>query len=328
MPTTAQHVPSRQPSASQETPAVRVRGLRRTYGRGADAFDAVRGIDLDVARGSITALLGTNGAGKTSTLEVLEGINRPDGGTVEVLGLDPVGDRARVRRRIGVLLQTSGFSGDLTVEETLRMWAATVTGARPVAEALEMLDLTGRAATRVRSLSGGEVRRLDLACTLLGHPELVMLDEPTTGLDPESRREVWRLVRRLREDGCTVLLTTHYLEEAEALADRLEVMHAGLLVRSGTPAEIAAGHRSTISFRSLDPALGDRLAADLRLPARDVEVGAEAGTTSLRTPDLQPVLTDLLTWCREHDVHLEGLDARTASLEQVFLAIADGSAPA
>ena len=328
MSTTFQHAASWQPPEAEQSPAVRVRGLRRTYGKGDDAFDAVRGIDLDVAHASITALLGTNGAGKTSTLEVLEGLNRPDGGTVEVLGLDLVRDRAQVRRRTGVLLQTSGFSGDLSVEETLRMWSATVTDARPVAEALDMLDLARRAGTRVRSLSGGEVRRLDLACTLLGHPDLVMLDEPTTGLDPESRREVWRLLRRLREEGCTVLLSTHYLEEAEALADRLEVMHAGLLVRSGTPAEIAAGHRSTISFRSLDPATGERLAADLQLQRRDVEVGAEAGTTSLRTAHLQPVLTDLLAWCREHDVDLEGLDARTASLEQVFLSIADGGTPA
>ena len=313
--------------ADEPVLAVRVRGLRRTYGRGADAYDAVRGIDLDVATGSITALLGTNGAGKTSTLEVLEGLHRADGGTVEVLGLDPVRDRAQVRCQTGVLLQTSGFSGDLTVTETLRMWSATVTGARPVQEALDMLDLTHRSGTRVRALSGGEVRRLDLACTLLGHPTLVMLDEPTTGLDPESRRDVWRLLRGLRESGCTVLLTTHYLDEAEALADRLEIMHAGLLVRSGTPAEIADGHRSTISFRGTDADTDARLVAELHLDRRDVEVVSEAGTTSLRTADLQPVLTDLLTWCRERNVHLEGLEARTASLEQVFLSIADGGTP-
>src|SRR5690606_12652488 len=143
-----------------------------------------------------------------------------------------------------------GFSGDLTVEETLRMWADTLSAARPVAEALAMLGLTGRASVRVRALSGGEQRRLDLACTLLGRPDVVLLDEPTTGLDPESRHEVWRLIRELRDDGATVLLTTHYLEEAAELADRLEIMHGGRIVRSGTVAEVSAGHPSTIRFRT------------------------------------------------------------------------------
>ena len=323
-PATATRAPG--PAATSPVPdlAVRVRGLHRTYGRGAGAFEAVRGIDLDVTRGTITALLGTNGAGKTSTMEVLEGLGPASAGTVEVLGLDPVRDRAQVRRRTGVLLQTSGFSGDLTVAETLRMWATTVTGARPVAEALDMLDLAHRAGTRVRALSGGEVRRLDLACTLLGDPDLVMLDEPTTGLDPESRRGVWQLLRRLREEGRTVLLTTHYLDEAEALADRLEIMHAGLLVRSGTPAEITAGHRSRISFTRLDLALAEDMTRELGLLARGVDLVDEGRTTSLHTADLQATLTDLLTWCRAREVRLESLDARTASLEQVFLSIADG----
>lgn len=328
MPPTTQlpEAPTTDPADAPDL-AVRVRGLRRTYGRGPDAFEAVRGIDLDVARGSITALLGTNGAGKTSTLEVVEGLGTASAGTVQVLGLDPVRDRGRVRRRTGVLLQTSGFSGDLTVAETLRMWASTVTGARPVAESLEQLDLGHRAGTRVRALSGGEVRRLDLACTLMGDPDLVMLDEPTTGLDPESRRSVWQLLRRIKDEGRTVLLTTHYLEEAEALADRLAIMHAGRLVRSGTPAEITAGHRSTIGFARLDPALAEDLLRGLRGPDV-VEVVHQGSRTLLRTTDLQPTLTDLLLRCRERGVHLDGLDARTADLEQVFLSIADGGTDA
>ena len=217
-------VPAPPRSAAQpKAPAIRVRGLRRSYGQGTSAYEAVRGVDLDVPAGSITALLGTNGAGKTSTLEVIEGLAPATDGEVSVLGLDPVTDRAALRRRTGVLLQRSGFSGDLTVRETLRMWSATLTAPRPVDEMLALLSLEQRADVRMLALSGGETRRVDLACTLMGSPELVVLDEPTTGLDPESRREVWRLVSDLRDAGATVLLTPHYLEEAETLADRLQL---------------------------------------------------------------------------------------------------------
>lgn len=300
--------------------AISVRGLRRTYGKGAGAFEAVRGVDLDVPTGTVTALLGTNGAGKTSTLEVVEGLGRASGGTVRVLGLDPIADRAEVRRRTGVLLQTSGFSGDLTVAETARLWHSTLSTPRPVDEALAMLDLGARAAVKVSALSGGERRRLDLACTLMGRPELVFLDEPTTGLDPESRREVWRLVRGLRAAGATVLLTTHYLEEAETLADRLEIMHGGRIVRSGTAGEIADGHPSTIAFDRLERALPQQLASGVVDPASYGQP-----RTVVETVDLQATLTALLDWARDEKVRLEGLDARSASLEQVFLAIADSS---
>ena len=216
--------------------AITASGLRRSYGSGHGAFEAVRGIDLNIAPGTIHALLGVNGAGKTSTLEVIEGLALPSAGEVRVLGMDPVKQRAAVRRRTGVLLQRSGFVADLSVTETLQMWAATVTDARPLEESLAMLDLDDRAGTRMRALSGGEQRRVDLACSLRGRPDVVMLDEPTTGLDPESRRKVWRLIRGLRDEGATVLLTTHYLEEAEALADDLSIMRAGEIVRSGSPA--------------------------------------------------------------------------------------------
>jgi ABC-2 type transport system ATP-binding protein len=297
---------------------ITVRGLRRTYGKGAGAFEAVRGVDLDIASGTIHALLGVNGAGKTSTLEVIEGLAPPSAGEVRVLGLDPVADRAVVRRRTGVLLQRSGFVADLTVTETLQMWAATVTGARSVPESLEMLDLADRAGTPMRALSGGEQRRVDLACTLMGRPDVVMLDEPTTGLDPESRREVWRLVRGLRDDGVTVLLTTHYLEEAESLADELSIMRAGEIVRSATPAEIVAGHPSEIAFSAPGTTLPDR--AQWR-------VTHERDRTLLNVDDLQTELTALLRWAESYDVRLDRLTARTASLESVFLAIADEHAP-
>ncbi|WP_110180404.1 ABC transporter ATP-binding protein [Nocardioides solisilvae] len=314
--TTARPAPT--PAAPDpHAPALEVRGLRRTYGSGDDAFEAVRGIDLTVPRGRIHALLGVNGAGKTSAMEVMEGLSPGSGGQVRVLGLDPVADRAEVRRRTGVLLQRSGFVGDLTVRETLRMWAATVTRARPVEESLEMLDLARVADTRMRALSGGEHRRVDLACALTGHPELVMLDEPTTGLDPESRRAVWALVRRLRTEGATVLLTTHYLEEAEALADHVSIMRAGEVVREGTLAEIVAGHPAEISFRTP--------ADEPALPA-GVTASRDGDRTVLRCADLQPALTELLVGARDTGVVLELLQARTATLESVFLELA--AAPA
>ena len=296
-----------------------MRGLRRTYGHGPDAYEAVRGVDLDVPTGTIVALLGTNGAGKTSTLEVIEGLAPATAGEVSVLGLDPIASRAEIRRRTGVLLQRSGFSGDLTVRETLRQWSGTLTQPRPVDEMLAMLSLEHKAGTRMSALSGGEVRRVDLANALMGDPELVILDEPTTGLDPESRREVWRLVENLRERGSTVLVTTHYLEEAETLADRLEIMHAGEIVRSGTPTEIAKGHPSTISF-----------AGSLEVPddlAGVTRIAHEHGRTTLETAALQRSVTDLMVWAAHNDVALDDFDARSPSLESVFLAIADGRNP-
>ncbi len=302
------------------TTAVRVRGLRRSYGQGASAYEAVRGLDLDVPAGSITALLGTNGAGKTSTLEVIEGLAPATDGEVSVLGLDPIADRAALRRRTGVLLQRSGFSGDLTVRETLRLWSATLSAPRPVDDMLTLLSLEPRADVRMLALSGGETRRVDLACTLMGSPELAILDEPTTGLDPESRREVWRLVSGLRDGGATVLVTTHYLEEAEALADRLEIMHAGRIVRSGAPTEIAAGHPSTISFAGV-AGVPENLSG-----VRRVVHGH--GRTTLETDTLQRSLADLLGWAALNEVELDDLDARSPTLETVFLSIADGRDPA
>jgi len=297
--------------------AITVRGLRRTYGSGRQTFDAVRGIDLSIAPGTIHALLGVNGAGKTSTLEVIEGLARPSQGEVQVLGMDPIKDRAAVRRRTGVLLQRSGFVADLSVAETLGMWAATVTNARPVEESLAMLELDDRASTKMRSLSGGEQRRVDLACALMGRPDVVMLDEPTTGLDPESRRHVWRLIRSLRDDGATVLLTTHYLDEAESLADDLSIMRAGEIVRSGTPGQIVADHPSEISFSTRGPGL---------LPLPEMSNGrtsVDGNRTVLHVQDLQRELTELLRWAESYDVRLDRLVARTASLESVFLEIAD-----
>ncbi|MFP8961471.1 ABC transporter ATP-binding protein [Streptomyces nanhaiensis] len=301
---------------------IEVSGLRRRYGpaKGDGGFEAVRGISFSVARGELFALLGTNGAGKTSTVELLEGMAEPSGGRVRVLGHDPYRERARVRPRIGVMLQEGGFPSDLTVAETARMWAGCTSGARRTAEALEMVGLAPRADVRVKQLSGGERRRLDLAMALLGRPEVLFLDEPTTGLDAEGRRETWRLVRELRKGGTTVVLTTHYLEEAEELADRLAIMRAGRIVVSGTPAEVTASRPSRIRFTLPEGVPAARLPLSLK--------AAEHGRrVEIRTGRLQESLTELLLWARREGVALAGLDARSASLEEAFLEIAHGGGP-
>ncbi|MGY1720054.1 ABC transporter ATP-binding protein [Blastococcus sp. SYSU DS0552] len=315
--TTVDHSPRARPGPRPDAPpAVEVVDLCRRYGD----FEAVRGISFEVHPGEVFALLGVNGAGKTSALEVLEGLARPDGGTVRILGADPHREPAAVRPHLGVLLQSSGLPGDLTVGETVSTWARTLTSPRPVDEALAQVGMTGRTDVRVRSLSGGERRRLDLALALLGRPRVLVLDEPTTGLDPESRRTVWSLVQEMVRGGTAVVLTTHHLEEAEELADRIAILRAGRIELDGTPVEITAAQPATVRFTldrdvpSLPPLPGTRLVA----PAPRVE---------LHTRDLQAALTTLLAWAADHDVQLAGLQARSASLEQAFLAVADGASP-
>ncbi|MFE0423196.1 ABC transporter ATP-binding protein [Streptomyces sp. NPDC058953] len=291
---------------------IAAKDLRRSYSGG---YEAVRGISFSVARGEIFALLGTNGAGKTSSVEVLEGLTAPTAGSVRVLGHDPYRERSAVRPRIGVMLQEGGFPSDLTVAETARMWAGCTSGARPVAEALDLVGLGARAKVRVKQLSGGERRRLDLALALIGRPEVLFLDEPTTGLDAEGRRDTWDLVRALRDTGTTVLLTTHYLEEAEALADRLAIMHKGVIVTSGTPADVTASRPARIRFL-LPPGVAPAV-----LPL-SLRAAADGRRVEIRTHELQESLEELLRWARESGHRLEGLDARAASLEEAFLEIA------
>lgn len=295
---------------------IEVDGVRRSYAGG---FEAVTGVSFSVARGELFALLGTNGAGKTSTVELLEGLARPDSGAIRVLGHDPYADRAAVRPRIGVMLQEGGFPSDLTAAETVRMWAGCTSGARPTAEALELVGLGHRVGVRVKQLSGGERRRLDLALALLGRPEVLFLDEPTTGLDAEGRRDTWELVRRLKEDGVTVLLTTHYLEEAESLADRLAIMHRGRIVTTGTTAEVTAERPARIRFELPEGV------APAQLPL-GLHAAAEGRLIEIRTHQLQESLGELLRWAAESDVPLAGLDARSASLEEAFLDIAKSAA--
>ncbi|MEU3482096.1 ABC transporter ATP-binding protein [Streptomyces sp. NPDC033754] len=294
------------------TNAIEAEGLRRGYSGG---FEAVRGISFTVPRGEIFALLGTNGAGKTSTVELLEGLAAPSAGTARVLGHDPYRERAAVRPRIGVMLQEGGFPSDLTVAETVRMWAGCTSNARPAREALDAVGLASREKVRIKQLSGGERRRLDLALALLGRPEVLFLDEPTTGLDAEGRHDTWELVRALRDEGTTVLLTTHYLEEAESLADRLAIMHQGRIVLSGTPSEVTAARPARIRFTLPEGV------APARLPL-GLKAAAEGPRVEIRTHALQDALGELLDWAREAGVRLHGLDARSATLEEAFLEIA------
>ncbi|MGX1548702.1 ABC transporter ATP-binding protein [Streptomyces adustus] len=301
---------------------IEVTDLRRVYGGG---FEAVRGISFSVARGEIFALLGTNGAGKTSTVELLEGLASPSGGRVRVLGHDPFRERAAVRPRTGVMLQEGGFPSELTVGETARMWAGCTGGARPEAEALALVGLAGKAGVRVKQLSGGERRRLDLALALLGEPEVLFLDEPTTGLDAEGRRDTWELVRALRDSGTTVLLTTHYLEEAEGLADRLAILHEGRIAASGTPAEVTADRPSRISFELPAGYFPGDLPPLAELGVCGHEVAGR--TVRLHTRELQRAATGLLVWAGRAGVELRGLDVRSASLEEAFLSIAREQRP-
>ncbi|MEU9400120.1 ABC transporter ATP-binding protein [Streptomyces sp. SID4985] len=303
--------------SDEQEHVIEVTDLRRVYGTG---FEAVRGITFSVARGEIFALLGTNGAGKTSTVELLEGLARPDGGRVRVFGHDPYRERAAVRPRTGVMLQEGGFPGDLTVAETARMWAGCTSGARPEAEALERVGLAGKSGVRVKQLSGGERRRLDLALALLGDPEVLFLDEPTTGLDAEGRRDTWELVRALRDAGTTVLLTTHYLHEAEDLADRLAILHEGRIAASGTPAEVTADRPARISFRLPEGWFPGDLPPLAELGVCGHEVSGR--TVRLSTRELQRSATGVLTWAERNKVDLHALDVRPASLEEAFLGIA------
>ncbi|NLF05376.1 MAG: ABC transporter ATP-binding protein [Actinomycetales bacterium] len=300
-------------------PVIEVTGVRRSYGgrSGTKPFEAVRGVDLTIERGELFALLGTNGAGKTSLMEVLEGLASPSVGRVRVLGHDPVRESRRVRPRTGVVLQESGFPGDLKVAEMASAWARTLSRPRRPAEVLDLVGLTPRSGVAISSLSGGERRRLDLALAVMGNPELLFLDEPTTGLDPESRRAAWDLVRGLVAQGTTVVLTTHYLEEAEQLADRLAVMHAGTIVRAGTPAELVAEEPARIEFTLDTP-------VELPALAGQHEAVRSSGLTrhSIETRALEDDLRVLLAWAHGEGISLGALDARSASLEQMFLSVA------
>ncbi|MER5648832.1 ABC transporter ATP-binding protein [Streptosporangium sp. NPDC002524] len=327
---------------------IEVGGLRQAYGD----FEAVRGVSFTVPRGELFALLGTNGAGKTTTVEVLEGFRAPTGGSVRVLGLDPVGQRRKLRPRVGIMLQEGGFLGDLTVAETVGLWEglsrdagrAEAPAGLPVkssggrrggtdsrtTDALEAAGLGRKARTRVRQLSGGQRRRLDLALAVISRPEVLFLDEPTTGMDPEARRATWKVIEDLRAGGTTVLLTTHYLEEAERLASRLAIMHEGRIHLQGTVEEVVAGSGDRISFRlpGISWAFGDLPSLDGVAPV--LTYGGDSGATevaytltgSQAGTRAHAAVRQLLAWADARDETLERLAVRRGTLEDAFMRVA------
>ena len=282
---------------------IRASGLGCSY----DGHVAVSDLDLTVRRGELYALLGTNGAGKTTTLEVLEGHRRPTTGRVEVLGGDPA-DRARTRPRVGLMLQDSGLAGELTVRESVALSGAVSGRADDVDAVLARVGIDHRADARVLQLSGGEKRRVDFAGAIWGTPELVFLDEPTTGLDPEARDRLWAVVTELREAGVTFLLTTHYLEEAQQHADRIGLMHRGTLRREGTVADLTAGSTTTVRFVAPVPL------DDLPLPV----ARTENGLVVVETADPQRDVAALLAWASDAGHELERLSAHESGLDDVF----------
>ena len=272
--------------------AIEVRGLRKTY-RG---HEVVRGIDLDVARGEVFALLGPNGAGKTTTTEILEGHRFRDAGEVRVLGADPGTAGRGWRARIGIVLQDADDAADLTVGEIVRHVAGFYGDPRPPAEVIDLVGLTDKRTSRIRSLSGGQRRRVDVALGIVGRPELLFLDEPTTGFDPEARRHFWDLIRQLAAEGTTILLTTHYLEEAEALADRLAVLAAGRIVAEGTPATLGArsGPGARVSWQDNGARRSEQVADPTELIHKLVAEEADLSTLTVTRPTLEDAYLDLI----------------------------------
>jgi ABC-2 type transport system ATP-binding protein len=296
-----------------------VSGLAKSYG----GVQAVRGISFTVGRGEIFALLGPNGAGKTTTLEILEGFRRRDGGQADVLGFDP-GDRASgraLRERIGLVLQDIAVEPYLTVRETIARNAGYYPAPRDVDEVITLVGLAGQERTKVRNLSGGRKRRLDLGLGLIGDPELLFLDEPTTGFDPAARRDAWQLVRSLRDSGTTILLTTHYMEEAQALADRVAVLTDGQVLAQGTLADIGGRAAAQTQIRFALP--GGCVAADLPAWARPVAGPAgrpEAGDlVAVAVSEPTRALHDLTTWALDRGLVLDQLTVEPPSLEDVYL---------
>jgi ABC-2 type transport system ATP-binding protein len=288
--------------------AITVAGLRKSYG----PIEAVKGISFEVAPGEVFALLGPNGAGKTTTVEILEGYRRRDAGAVSVLGTDPARGGVRLRERIGIVLQECGIEELLTVGEVVDRQAGYYPVPRPVEEVIGLVGLDDKVEARVRTLSGGQRRRLDLALALVGDPDLIFLDEPTTGFDPAARRHAWDLVKRLCGLGKTIFLTTHYMEEAQYLADRVAVIAAGRLVAQGTPESIGGRDTGSARIRFMLP--DDLPLSALPLPARrdDAHVLIEAAEPAR-------ALHVLTGWALDRGVDLRGLTVSRRSLEDVYL---------
>ena len=290
------------------TAAIQIEGLRKSYG---DTV-AVRGLDLTVEEGEILALLGPNGAGKTTIVEILEGFRPRDAGSVSVLGIDPASGGRAFRARVGIVLQSSGIDQFLTVREVLQLYAGYYPRSRDIDETLAVVGLGEKAGSRVRTLSGGQQRRVDLALGLVGDPELIFLDEPTTGFDPGARRGAWEVVSGLRQLGKTILLTTHYMDEAQHLADRVAVMAKGELVALGPPDQLGGRDTGRARIRFMVP---DGLSAtDLPVPTAPDGEGVVIDTD---TP--VPILHQLSGWALDRNLDLSGLTVSRPSLEDVYL---------
>ncbi|HEV2372075.1 MAG TPA: ABC transporter ATP-binding protein [Streptosporangiaceae bacterium] len=306
----------RAPAATAGTePVVSVRGLVKRYG----SQEAVKGIDLDVRRGEIFAFLGPNGAGKTTTVEILEGFRQRTAGEVSVLGHDPASAGGDWRDRVGVVLQESEAEPGLSVRECLALYAGFYRAPRDIDETIELVGLTGKVRTLATRLSGGQRRRLDFALALIGDPELIFLDEPTTGFDPSARRAAWEVVAGLRHLGKTVFLTTHYMDEAEYLADRIAVLAGGRVVAEGTPRTLGGRDEmtATISFTLPSGLSASDLPAGLRLLAGE----GLAGATVLHSESPLVHLQMLSTWALSRSFDLPDLDVHRPSLEEVYLAL-------
>ena len=297
---------------SAETLAVRVRGLVKSYG----SVRAVRGIDLDIRSGEIFALLGPNGAGKTTTVEILEGYRRRDGGEVSVLGYDPGRDRAKIKPRVGIVLQQTGVDRYLTVSETVQMYASYYPRPRSPDEVIDLVGLGAKRDSRVTTLSGGQIRRLDMAIALAGDPDLLFLDEPTTGFDPSARREAWEVVKNLASLGKTVLLTTHYMDEAQYLADRVAVIAAGRIVAEGPPATLGDRDHAAarIRYRLPDGAIA---------PSGLTDAPDGNGFVQVASKDVVADLHRLTGWALANSVTLDGLEVTRPTLEDVYLSLTD-----
>jgi ABC-2 type transport system ATP-binding protein len=297
------------------TPAIEVVELEKHYG----STRAVDGLSLSVGAGEVFGLLGPNGAGKTTTVEILEGYRRPDRGFVRVLGLDPVADGAALRSKIGVMLQDGGLAPGIRAREVLHQFAAFYEDADDPDRLLEVVGLTAHAGATVRRLSGGQRQRLSLALALVGRPRCAFLDEPTAGMDPHARADTWDLVRSLRDDGVTVLLTTHAMGEAEELCDRVAIVDHGRLLACGSPAELTRSAVADETWFSAAPSLPVAdLAAALGL-AVDRIIESRPGEYTIGSTATPILIADLAAWLRDHDVQLDELRGSRRSLEEVFL---------
>jgi ABC-2 type transport system ATP-binding protein len=298
------------------TPAVRVQHLSKSYGETV----AVRDVSFEVQQGEVFALLGPNGAGKTTCVEILEGFRTRSGGDVETLGVDPADHATQrwLRTRIGVVLQELAVEPYYSVRQVLTRNAGYYPNPRPVPEVIDLIGLGGKADDRIKRLSGGQQRRLDVGLGIVGNPDLLFLDEPTTGLDPSGRRETWELIRRLAASGTTVMLTTHYMDEVEALADRVAVLYDQEIVASGTPSSIGGRDLGAVTIRFRLP---DGLAIEsLPVPATPVD----DGHVEIHTEDEVRVLHDLTGWALEGGHSLQGLSVLRVSLEDVYLGLTKG----